>query len=315
MTTPQNVLKLASLFVGLEEKPDGSSPFGHWYTERDRAFWDASWCGMFVSFCTYTTGMPLPIDNSKGFALCSNGVQWFKDQGRWHATSPQVGDIAFYDFDGQGVEHTGIVKSVGQNGITAIEGNTSDANQANGGAVQEKARSFSVIVGFGRPDYDGKDIGAIAKGVPPVPAQLISLATPLFSSPDVLKWKQQMQRRGWLVVEPTNPSFTAQDRDLLIKFQTLWDLESDGKLGAMSWLLTWLMPMKTENMMRGDYGDGVYRLQEVLKEAGFNIAVDGDFGAGTEAIVRQFQQQKHLTVDGQVGKDTLAQLGLSFDIA
>lgn len=313
MTTAQNVLTLAKTFVGLQEVGENHTPFSRWYGDGMDG---QPWCATFVSFCTYEVGMPLPIQTSKGYSYCPSGVQWFKDQGRWYKTNPQPGDIVFYNFNGDGIaEHTGIVKFVGQDGIVAIEGNTSDVNQSNGGAVQEKTRSFSVIVGFGRLDYDGNDIGAIAKGVPPVPAQLISLTTPLFSSPDVLKWKQQMRQRGWSVTESSNPAFTAQDRDLLLKFQTLWNLEQDGKLGAMSWVLTWLMPIKTENMIRGDYGDGVYRLQEVLKKARFNLAVDGDFGAGTEAIVRQFQHHKHLTIDGQVGKDTLAQLGLSFNIA
>ncbi len=312
MTTAQNVLTLAKTFVGLQEVGENHTPFGRWYDDRLDG---QPWCAMFVSFCTYVVGMPLPIQTSKGYSYCPNGVQWFKDQGRWYTTNPQPGDIVFYDFDGQGVEHTGIVKSADQNAIIAIEGNTSAVNQANGGEVQQKTRSFSAIVGFGRPAYDGNDIGAIAKGVPLIPAQLISTGEPLFASPDILTWKQQMQRRGWLVAEPSNPAFTAQDRDLLIKFQTLWHLERDGKLGAMSWVLTWLMPIKTENTMQGDYGDGVYRLQEALKKAGFNLAADGDFGAGTEAIVKQFQQQKHLVVDGQVGPETLAQLGLNFNIA
>ncbi len=81
--------------------------------------------------------------------------------------------------------------------------------------------SFSSILGFGRPAYDGNNIGEIAKGVPAVPGQLIRVTSPLFASTDVLLWKQQMQRRGRVVAEPRNTAFTAQDRDLLVKFQTL----------------------------------------------------------------------------------------------
>jgi lysozyme len=57
-------------------------------------------------------------------------------------------------------------------------------------------------------------------------------------------------------------------------------------------------------------GEDVRRLQEALKNAGFDIKPDGLFGNDTEKAVRHFQQQKGLTVDGQVGPKTLKSLGL-----
>jgi hypothetical protein len=52
----------------------------------------------------------------------------------------------------------------------------------------------------------------------------------------------------------------------------------------------------------GSKGDEVRRIQEELKAlAIYQGPVDADFGGGTEAAVRKFQEMDHLTVDGAVG--------------
>jgi chitosanase len=57
-------------------------------------------------------------------------------------------------------------------------------------------------------------------------------------------------------------------------------------------------------------GDDVSALQQALTRAGFPVTVDGTFGTSTDAAVRQFQQQKGLTVDGIAGPATRSALGL-----
>lgn len=49
-------------------------------------------------------------------------------------------------------------------------------------------------------------------------------------------------------------------------------------------------------------------IQQRLKDRGWALAVDGRFGTGTARIVRQFQANKHLRVDGVVGPATWAAL-------
>src|SRR5205814_56918 len=62
-------------------------------------------------------------------------------------------------------------------------------------------------------------------------------------------------------------------------------------------------------LQRGSSGPAVLALQQRLKDLGFDPnGVDGNFGPGTEAAVRAFQQAKGLGVDGKVGPNTSAAL-------
>jgi hypothetical protein len=61
---------------------------------------------------------------------------------------------------------------------------------------------------------------------------------------------------------------------------------------------------------RGDRGEEVKRIQQALKDAGFDIVVDGIFGERTEDAVRRFQEINGLDVDGIVGNQTGAALGI-----
>ena len=63
---------------------------------------------------------------------------------------------------------------------------------------------------------------------------------------------------------------------------------------------------------KGSTGDVVTEIQTRLKNWGYyDGAVDGVFGSRTEAAVRWFQQKNGLSVDGHVGNQTLAALGIS----
>jgi hypothetical protein len=61
-----------------------------------------------------------------------------------------------------------------------------------------------------------------------------------------------------------------------------------------------------ETLKKGNAGEIVVTLQNLLVEKGYidRDYVDGDFGPGTEAAVKQFQTDNSLTADGIVGPDT-----------
>ena len=61
----------------------------------------------------------------------------------------------------------------------------------------------------------------------------------------------------------------------------------------------------------GSQGSTVQEIQKRLKSWGYyNGTVDGVFGSRTEKAVRWFQSKNGLEVDGKVGKQTLAALGI-----
>ena len=61
-------------------------------------------------------------------------------------------------------------------------------------------------------------------------------------------------------------------------------------------------------LRRGSTGDEVAVLQSLLRTLGFALAIDGDFGPGTEVAVARFQSEQGLDADGIVGAQTWAAL-------
>ncbi len=67
-------------------------------------------------------------------------------------------------------------------------------------------------------------------------------------------------------------------------------------------------------LKEGSSGAEVRKLQEKLKERGFNPGlIDGDFGSGTKAAVMAFQKSEGLLADGVAGPRTQTALGLTAD--
>lgn len=89
------------------------------------------------------------------YALCSDGVNWFKDRGQWadYTAEPTAGQIIFFDWDDEngqdGVsDHTGIVEKV-ENGIVyTVEGNSGDTCRQ-----KQYPVGYYEILGYGIPAY------------------------------------------------------------------------------------------------------------------------------------------------------------------
>lgn len=57
-------------------------------------------------------------------------------------------------------------------------------------------------------------------------------------------------------------------------------------------------------LQRGDTGDAVELYQDKFKRAGYSIVIDRSFGPAMERVVKQFQSDYGLAVDGYLGPDT-----------
>lgn len=248
MASVTKVLQIAAREIGYKESPSTSNrnKFGRWYGMDEQP-----WCAMFVSYCFYNAGLPLPITTRKGFAYCPYGVKWFKEQNKFFST-PVVGDVVFYDWEKDGIsDHVGIVERINPDkSIVAIEGNTAVGNDSNGGEVMRRTRQKSQIIGFGRPDY--RDDGPSSGPIPTHPiwsGRYITLTTPYMQGSDILTWQMQMINRGWdlglsgSTGKGDDGTFGERSYEVLVLFQKEKGLEVDGVLGPQSWDAAWLLPI------------------------------------------------------------------------
>lgn len=208
------------------------------------------WCAIFVSYCFYKAGLPLPVTEAKGFAYCPSGVQWFRSRGRLFDT-PKVGDVVFFDWykdeppcrndeDNHCSDawHIGIVESVNADGsITSIEGNTSSAGGGNGGEVMRQQRFPGVWYSFGRPAYSGVNPPPVDH--PEWDGRYITLTSPYTKGDNVRIWKQRMIARGWNLGSGADDVFDRKADEVLRKFQAEKGFEVDGKIGEISWNAAW----------------------------------------------------------------------------
>lgn len=110
------------------------------------------WCALFVSWCAEQTGL-MGSGQIPYFSFVSDGVNWFKDKGRWidgadvnssnYDKKIYPGMIIFFDWEPDGKpNHVGIVTKVSDGYIYTVEGNRGDA-------VAEGSYSADSIYLFG----------------------------------------------------------------------------------------------------------------------------------------------------------------------
>lgn len=231
------LIEVAKKEIGTIEGPkDNETKYG--------AFMKANflpWCGSFVNWCASQAGVKIPNTVST-----VAGAAAFKKNGQWDDADeafPRPGDIAYFDFPGDGVDrisHVGIVvKDNGDGTVTCIEGNTSSSrkgDQRNGGECCLQVRAYKKnpkkvmisIVGFGRPNYkDAEDYKEPeAKAVPPFPGQI----KPGDKGPAVKAMQEAM--------EMSNPDgdFGPATKKMVIAYQKSHPgLEANGIVGPKTW--------------------------------------------------------------------------------
>ena len=153
MATVSELLDIARRQIGVKESPPSSNNvrYNTWYYGREVSGNAYPWCAVFAAWVFDQAKVKLPIRT----ASCGALMRAAKAAGQWVTGDYRPGDVVIYDFPGgAATDHCGIVESVDGTYISAIEGNTSSASDADGGAVERRARKFSQIVGAVRPSYD-----------------------------------------------------------------------------------------------------------------------------------------------------------------
>ena len=162
--TAGRLIEIAKQEVGTIEGPkDNETKYGKFMKADFQP-----WCGSFVNWCANQAGVKIP-----NTVFTPSGAAAFKKANRWYdaqIADPEPGDIAYFDFPGDGVDrisHVGIVIKDNEDGtVVCIEGNTTNrkgGSQRNGGEVCRQVRAYKknkkgvpvTIVGFGRPKFKG----------------------------------------------------------------------------------------------------------------------------------------------------------------
>jgi len=131
--------------LGVKESPANSNQceFTDWYGMV------GPWCAMFVTWADLTGEVPCPYTFKKGsyYAYVPYVVYDARMGYRGLAitSSPKPGDLVCFDWDWNGeFDHIGIYeKSLGGAQFYAIEGNTSQSNNSNGGEVMRRQRDLN----------------------------------------------------------------------------------------------------------------------------------------------------------------------------
>ena len=230
------IIEIAKKEIGTIEGPkDNETKYGK-FTKADFL----PWCGSFVMWCADQAGVKVPNTVST-----VAGAAAFKKMGTWtdaKNASPQPGDIAYFDFPGDGVDrisHVGLViANNGDGTVTCIEGNTAGnpkGDQRNGGEVAQKIRGYLPnkkkvmvsVVGFGRPNYVGNEVTAKVP-VPEAPA-FPGIIQPGEKSENV----KVVQKALGLIADG---DYGLATKKAVIAFQDNHDkLDSNGIIGPKTW--------------------------------------------------------------------------------
>lgn len=153
MASCKDVLELARGEIGYCEFPAGSNKtkYGIWFGLNGQP-----WCMMFLQWLFHQADAAalLPVKT----ASCGTMMRAAQAAGLWVTGGYRPGDLVIYDFPGgAATDHCGIVETAEAETLTAIEGNTAEGNDANGGMVMRRSRSLRLVAGAVRPRYEEEE--------------------------------------------------------------------------------------------------------------------------------------------------------------
>lgn len=190
------------------------------------------WCAAFVGAVSGGCGLQNIVPIS---ASCARMKDKLFEYGAKIVDKPAPGDIAFFDWDGDGrpIEHVGIVTKVDDNGwVTTIEGNKSD---------MVGYRQFNnLMVVFVRPNWEGSSV------------QATTLITPTKDYYTSLTWDEKNEIKTFPLLRASSVGiyvkilqdflglvpdgkFYQETEYALKQYQEKMSLEVDGLCGRQTW--------------------------------------------------------------------------------
>lgn len=253
--TAARLIEVALAEVGTVEGPkDNQTKYGA-FTKVNFA----PWCGSYVMWCANQAGVKVPntVSTVAGSDAFKKQKRWFENDG---VNVPEVGDIIYFDFPGDGVDrisHVGIVMKVdAKNGIViCLEGNTSGTpkgDQRNGGEVCKKERGFRKnntkkllmgVVGWGRPDY----AGSAAAPVAPKPEKAVDTTGKVYPGETIDPGENGVHVKtiqAALGIKPVDGLFGPVTKKAIIAHQKAKKIEPTGVVDAKTWKSITGLPVK-----------------------------------------------------------------------
>jgi hypothetical protein len=146
----KRALALARHYIGTKEYPAGSNVtlFGKWYGEVG-----VPWCAIFVSYVLSHTGRPFKYAYVPSIVADArsgkNGLRAIPSARVNAAIAAGHPVLVTYDWNHDGTaDHVGFATGVSNGYVTAVEGNTGDANWSNGGEVLKETRPLGLVEQF-----------------------------------------------------------------------------------------------------------------------------------------------------------------------
>ncbi|MGQ4548309.1 peptidoglycan-binding domain-containing protein [Dermabacteraceae bacterium P13077] len=294
-TLAARVIDTARKEVGTRET--GRNIVKYW-SETYPAWQGNPWCGSFVAWAWLQQGIDLRkiMPGARDIYYVPAIESWARKIGAWREDRAQDGDLVVYGFNKREGVHVGLAwPDERSSDYRAIEGNTSPGwfgSQANGGGVYIRYRKRRAIRGWVRMsvvlEQAAANIPAVsdviaaaatagavekARAAHPAGKAATGLAAPAFPLPSGFYYGP---RRGPAQSVSGHVRNTRVPGDVVISRWNAW------------------------------YSKGLKLWQERMKARGWSITPDGLYGPETERVVRQFQRNKHLVVDGKIGPATWA---------
>jgi CHAP domain len=152
MATALDVLNVARTQIGFHEGASNENPYGIWYGVPN-----APYCAMGISWCFAQVGLShlIAAQTPKGFSFNPAALHWFQMQGMVvNKMQAQPGDLAFFDWDGDGVvDHVELVEAASLGGLTTIGFNTGNPNDPTQEGCWRLHRNYLFVMAIVRPKY------------------------------------------------------------------------------------------------------------------------------------------------------------------
>ena len=242
-----------------------------------------SYCDIFVTWVFWKAGCLNILPGKQSYNVnyrASHGGHVPKSQA-------QPGDVLVFDWDmaTKRANHVGILEKVLSSGnFQCIEGNTSTGSrgsQSNGGRVARRVRRPSQVRYVIRPNWKAAPVPAASKGTA---KPVVKPAAKPAAKPACVKAPAFPLPAGYYYGPPSGPvrSVSGRTRNSHLPNDVI---QVKGRWRSKG-LAVWQARMQARGWNIGKDG------------------ADGRYGNDTARVVKQFQKNKGLKVDGKIGKAT-----------